>query len=58
MGNPVPKTRRVITEEIRNLDKTEGREEGIARQRRKDIRHMKVILTVRCYREDGEVRRI
>jgi hypothetical protein len=58
MGNPVPKTRRVITEEIRNLDKTEGREEGIARQRRKGIRHMKVILTVRCYREDGEVRRI
>jgi hypothetical protein len=58
MGNSVPKRRRVITEEIRNLDKTEGREEGIARQRRKDIRHKKVILTVRCYREDGEVRRI
>jgi hypothetical protein len=47
----------VITEEIRNLDKTEGREEGIARQRRKGIRHKKVILTVRCYREDGEIRR-
>jgi hypothetical protein len=58
MGNSVPKRRRVITEEIRNSDKTEGREEGIARQKRKDIRHKKVILTVRCYREDGEVRRI
>jgi hypothetical protein len=47
----------VITEEIRNLDQTEGREDGIARQRRQDIRHKKVILTVRCYLEDGEIRR-
>jgi hypothetical protein len=32
MGNPDPKTRRVITEDIRKLEKTEGREKGIARQ--------------------------
>jgi hypothetical protein len=57
MGNPVPTARQVITEEIRNLDKTEGREEGIAKQRRKGIRHKKVILSVRCYWEDGEIRR-
>jgi hypothetical protein len=47
----------MITEEIRNPDETERWEEGIARQRRKGIRHKKVILTVRCYRDDGEIRR-
>jgi hypothetical protein len=57
MGNPVPKIRQVITKEIRNLDKTDRGEDRIARQRRKGIRHKKVILTVRCYREDGEIRR-
>jgi hypothetical protein len=45
------------TEEIRKLEKTEGKDEGIARQRRKGIRHKKVILTVRCYWDDGEIRR-
>jgi hypothetical protein len=44
MGNPVPKRRRVITEEIGNFDKKQGREDGIARQRRKGIRYKKVIL--------------
>jgi hypothetical protein len=34
----------------------EGREEGIARQRRKGIRHKKVTLMVRCYQEDGELK--
>jgi hypothetical protein len=48
----------VITEEIKHLDKTEGKEEEIARQGRKVVRHKKIINTVRCYREDGEVRRI
>jgi hypothetical protein len=40
MGNSVPKLKRVITEEIRKLEKTEGREEGIARQdkEKKEIR--------------------
>jgi hypothetical protein len=33
----------VITEGIRNSDKTEGREEGIEREEKKDIRHKKAI---------------
>jgi hypothetical protein len=34
----------------------EGREEGIEWQERKQ-NYKKVILTVRCYGEDGEIRR-